>query len=277
MSAPTYLRISSSECVAAISSAAPRRIDAVETRRHGRRTADAQVHFGGAGGPHHLDDLAAGGAAHQRIVDQHDALAREDALHRIELHLHAEMPDRLRRLDERAADIVIADQPEAQRNLGLFRIANRRADTRVGNRHDHVGVDAGFARQLAAEIGAHFVDALAEHFAVGPREIHVLEDAVRQRRVRERLDRSQAMRADDQDLARLDVAHVGGADQVERAGFEVTAQASPSRPSASGRKPCGSRTAIRLSLVISANEKAPVSWVIASTSASSIEPACDRA
>ena len=31
-------------------------------------------------------------------------------LHRIQLHLHAEMADRLRRLDERAADVVIADQ-----------------------------------------------------------------------------------------------------------------------------------------------------------------------
>ena len=148
----------------------------------------------GAGGAHHLHDLAAGRAAHDRIVDQHHALAREDALDRVELHLHAEVADRLRRLDEGAADVVIADQPEAQRDLRFFRIADRRAHARVGNRHDDVGGDAGLARQRAAEIGAHLVDALAEHLAVGPREVDVLEDAVRQRRGRKRLDRAQPVR-----------------------------------------------------------------------------------
>ena len=48
------------------------------------------------------------------------------------------------------------------------------------------------ARQPAAEVGAHFVDALAEHIAVGPREVDVLEDALRRGRRRERLDRLQA-------------------------------------------------------------------------------------
>ena len=41
------------------------------------------------------------------------------------------------------------------------------------------------AREHPAEIRADFVDALAEHVAVGPREVDVLEDAVRQRRRRE--------------------------------------------------------------------------------------------
>ena len=98
------------------------------------------------------------------------------------------MANRLRRLDEGAADVVIANQPHAQRDLRFFRVADRRADARVRNRDHHVGLDAGFTGQHATEIGADFVDALAEHLAVGPREIDMLEDAVRQRCLGEGLD-----------------------------------------------------------------------------------------
>ena len=63
--------------------------------------------------------------------------------------------------------------------------AHRRADAGVGHRHDDVGVDRLLAREHAAEVRPHLVDALAEHVAVGPREVHVLEDAVRERRRRE--------------------------------------------------------------------------------------------
>ena len=57
----------------------------------------------------------------------------------------------LRRFDERAADVVIADEAEAKRNVRLFRIADGGADTGVGNRHDHVGRNAGLSRQGASE------------------------------------------------------------------------------------------------------------------------------
>ena len=77
---------------------------------------------------------------------------------------------------------------------GCLGEADRRADAGVGDRHDDVGVDRRLARQDAAEIGAHLVDAPAEDVAVGPREVDVLEDAVRQRRRRKRLDATAARR-----------------------------------------------------------------------------------
>ncbi len=40
-----------------------------------RRRRDAEVHLLGAGVAHHLHDLEGGGAAHDGVVDQHDALA----------------------------------------------------------------------------------------------------------------------------------------------------------------------------------------------------------
>ena len=108
--------------------------------------------------------------------------------------LHAEVPDRLLRLDERAADVVITDQAHAHGHPRLFGKSHRRADAGVGNRHDHVGIDRLLTGEDPAEVGPHLVDALAEHVAVRPREIHVLEDAVRERRRRERIDRSQRRR-----------------------------------------------------------------------------------
>src|SRR5438132_2619512 len=95
-------------------------VDAVEARPAGGRRADAQVHFARAGIADHLDDLAAGRAADDRIVDHHHALAADDAGDRVELELDAEVADRLRRLDEGAADVMTADEPHVVRDSALF-------------------------------------------------------------------------------------------------------------------------------------------------------------
>ena len=87
-----------------------RRIDAVEAGGNSRRAGNAQMDFAGAGVANHADDLAAGGAADDRIVHQNHALAFKQMAHRVELQLHAEIANGLRGLDESAADIVIADQ-----------------------------------------------------------------------------------------------------------------------------------------------------------------------
>src|SRR5713226_1017446 len=50
-------------------------VDAVIVRVRDRRRGDAEVHLLGAGLAHHLHDLHRGRAAHERVVDQHDALA----------------------------------------------------------------------------------------------------------------------------------------------------------------------------------------------------------
>ena len=68
-------RISSTELDDAMSSRACRRIDAVVTWADGRRRADAHVHFLGAGIAQHADDLPAGGAADDGIIDHDHALA----------------------------------------------------------------------------------------------------------------------------------------------------------------------------------------------------------
>ena len=52
-----------------------RRIDAIKAGIGGRRTRDAEMHFGGSGVAHHLHDLFRRGAPHDGIVDENDALA----------------------------------------------------------------------------------------------------------------------------------------------------------------------------------------------------------
>ena len=74
----------------------------------------------GAGVAQHADDLAAGGAAHDRVVDDDDALALQDFALGVEFYFNAEIANRLLRLDERAADIMIADQAELEGNLRFF-------------------------------------------------------------------------------------------------------------------------------------------------------------
>ena len=94
------------------------------------------MHLARPGLADHAHDLARGGAAHDRVVDQHDALALEHLAHRVELELDAEVPDRLLRLDEGAPDVVVADQAPARtgsRSPGRSR-ARRRCPSRAPGR-----------------------------------------------------------------------------------------------------------------------------------------------
>src|SRR3546814_1805933 len=83
------------------------------------------MHFLGAGLSHHLDDLGRGGAAHDGIVDQDDPLALDIGAVGIVLQLDAEMADLVGRLDEGAADIMVADDAELEGNATLGGIADR--------------------------------------------------------------------------------------------------------------------------------------------------------
>ena len=111
------------------------------------------------------------------------------------------------------------------------------------------------ARELAAEVLAHLVDVPPEHAAVGAREVDVLEDAVVPGRGGNGRTDSTPVVADDDDLARLDLALVVGVDQVERAGLRGDDDRLARRaPCTSGRKPYGSRAAMTRSSVRNTSE-----------------------
>ena len=87
------------------------------------------------------------------------------------------MADLIGRLDKGAADIMVADDAELERDTRFLRIAERRRHPRIRHRHDDIGVDMAFAGEFAADALAGFVDADPLDDAVGPGEIDVLEDA----------------------------------------------------------------------------------------------------
>ena len=119
---------------------AAREVDAVEARPHDRRARDAHVHLGGARLAQHPHERPLGVAAHDRVVDDDEALAGDDLAQRVELEPDAELPDRLRRLDERAADVGVLDQALRVRDAALLGEADRRRRPRLGDRDDEVGV-----------------------------------------------------------------------------------------------------------------------------------------
>src|SRR5437899_2118598 len=194
-----------------------RRVDAVEARPLDRRRRDPHVDLAGTGAPDHPHDLAAGRPAHDGVVDDDHPPAFQHLAHRVELHLDAEVTDALLGLDERAPDVVVADQPHLVTGPRLLRIAEGRARPRVGHRDGDVGLDRMLTGELAPERLAHGVDVAAPQHGVGSREVDVLEHAMLPLGRREGADRLRARIGDRDDLAGRDFALELRLDEVERA------------------------------------------------------------
>src|SRR6267142_5345814 len=122
-----------------------------------RRRCKAEMDLARAGVAHHADDLFRGGAAHQRIVDQDDALALDRGPVRIMLHAHAEFAHALRRLDEGAADVMVSDDAEFERHTGMLAVAYGGGHAGIRHRHHDVDLDMALACELRAEGLADFV------------------------------------------------------------------------------------------------------------------------
>ena len=152
-------------------------VEPVEARPPVRRRRHAEVHLGRAGLAQHADDLARRGAAHDRVVDDDDALALDVLAQRIELDAHAAAALLLARLDERAADVTVLHEPVAVRDARLARVALRGGHSGLGHRHHHVGNARRLARELLAHALARGVHALAVELRVGARDVDELEDA----------------------------------------------------------------------------------------------------
>src|SRR5258708_5880351 len=129
------------------------------------------------------------------------------------------MANRLFRLDERAAYVMVADEPESKLQARFRRVADSRGDSGVGNRHNDVSVCRALARELLTHLVTALVNRAAEHDRVRSREVNVFEDAVSRLELRQRERRMKPVLIDDQNFAGLHVAQVSGVDQIERAGL----------------------------------------------------------
>jgi len=195
------------------------RVDAVETRIPDRRGGDARVHLGRAGGAQHADDLPAGRPPHDGVVDQHHPPAVQDIAQRVELHPDPEVARGRIGLDERPADVAVLDESDFQRDARRFGESHRGGDAGIGHGDHHVGLRGMLAGQDAAHAPPRQVDGAAGQHRVRPREVDVLEDAVRDAAGRQHLDRSQTSSVQDDEFPRIDVADGQGAEVVKRTGL----------------------------------------------------------
>src|SRR3954471_22333753 len=93
------------------------------------------------------------------------------------LHAHAGFADRLRRLDEGAAYIVVADDAEFERDAGMLAVADGGGHAGIRHRHHDVNRHMALARELRTEGLAHLVDRAAVDDGIRTGEVDVLEDA----------------------------------------------------------------------------------------------------
>jgi len=115
---------------------------------------------------------------------------------------------------------MVANKRHLEGNPRFERIAQRGAIAAVRHRHDQVGLARILASQFPAHRHAHSVHITSGDRAVRPREVDVLENAEGAPRViGKRLDAPQALTVNHQNLARSDVTHKRGLDQIERAGL----------------------------------------------------------
>ena len=208
-----------------------------------RRRRDAHVHLARARVAQHLHDLARRVAAHDRVVDDDEALAGDDLGQRVELHPQAVLAQLLARLDERARDVAVLDeavvlrQPAARaRSRGRRRCRSRAPRSRGRPRPaPRARGSRPCARARPAAPGRRAASPAARSRCARTRTARCRAPCDRHARL------DPALRQRD-DLAGLHVAQEARADDVERArlrGHAVAAR--PSMPSESGRRPAGSR------------------------------------
>src|ERR1700720_3639402 len=128
------------------------------------------------------------------------------------LHAYAKLAHALGRLNEGAADIVIADDAEFERHTRLPGVTERGRHAGIRHRDHHVDLGMAFARELGPECLADLVHRSSADDRIRPREIDVFENAGPRRFRRERLVALRAALVEHDDLAGFDVAEIFGAD-----------------------------------------------------------------
>ena len=144
-----------------------------------RRRGDAHVHLAGAGVAQHLHDLARRVAAHDRVVDDDEALARDDLGQRVELQPQAVLAQLLAGLDEGARDVAVLDEAVVLREAGRAREAARGGVARVRAPGSRGRPRPAPPPQDLAHPPARDLEHLAAQPRVRAREVDVLEHAER--------------------------------------------------------------------------------------------------
>src|SRR5262249_14432112 len=153
-------------------------INAVETGVCRRRRANTHVYLFCPSLPDHMHQFLAGGATYNRIVHYHNAFTLQKTLDGVQFNFDPKMPNGLLRINERASNIMIADEPCIKGNTSLLRIPQGRRNAGVRNGNDHIGLYGSLMGQLPPKRLADEVHVVAKNIAVRTRKIDQLEDAL---------------------------------------------------------------------------------------------------
>jgi hypothetical protein len=94
--------------------------------------------------------FARSGAANNGVVNEDDTLAVEQIADRVELEADAEVADALLGLNKGAADVVIADEAETERQGGLFGVAQSSGHAGIGHGYDDIGGQSRRAQRCSS-------------------------------------------------------------------------------------------------------------------------------
>ena len=212
-----------------------RRVHAVEARPRGGRADNAQVHLGRARVAQHLHKLAGGVAAHDAVVDDHEAPTLDGRAHGVQLQAYAHLAQLLRGLDEGAAHVAVLHYALGVRDAALARKADGARDAAVGHAYAYVGIGRRLGGQHAPHPHARLIHRCAVEDAVWAREVDLLEDARRRTSRGDALLAHETLAVQAHYFARSHVAHVACAGDVQTAGLAGHA------PAAVGHAPYAQR------------------------------------
>ena len=141
------------------------------------RGADAVMHFLGTGLAQQADGAGAGRAAHDRVIDQHNALALDGGGDGVQLDAHAALTLGLGGLDKGAADILVLDKANAVGDTALLRIAERGVQTGIRCADDNIGLHRMLLRKETTGLQAGLMHAGALDDGIGAGKVDVLKHA----------------------------------------------------------------------------------------------------
>jgi hypothetical protein len=123
-------------------------------------------------------------------------------------------------MNERAADVVIANQSQLERDAAFLRVAERRGIRRIRHAENTIRIHTMFAGQLSPERAPRAVNRYTPDLGIRAGKINQLEDARRnfagRRQARER---DQHAVFDFHDLSGTDLFDQLRANQIERTGL----------------------------------------------------------
>ena len=176
------------------------------------------MHLAGTSLPKHADNGALSVSAHDRIIDHHESLARDDLTQWIELETDTKLSDRLRGLDERTSDVGVLDQTLCEWDAGLLGVSDSCRGSALGHRNHQICIDRTLTCQLTSHLCPNSVNSVPGNSGVGASKVDELEQAALRLSGSEPLT-AQAMFINRDQLTGLDLAHKRCTHDVQCCGF----------------------------------------------------------